>query len=276
MPAKATSSTRLFADDSLLYRKIRTTQDQTALQADLDRFEKWEEDWQMSFNPSKCEVIRFSRKRRPLATDYSIHGQTLTAAKTGKYLGVTLSEDLSWKPHVETTVKKANNSLAFLRRNLQRCPSNIKDQCYKSLVRPILEYAAPAWDPHAQNCIQPLEAVQRRAARFVTGDYHTTSSTSSMIKQLGWQTLQQRRQYTKVIMVYRIINRLVDIDATPHYRLSAAINNTARYMVPYCRTESYRHSFFPSSVRLWNSLPAHLTAAHTIEAFRMGIVGHLH
>lgn len=275
MPAKASSTTRLFADDSLLYRKIKTIQDSIALQEDLDRLQKWEEDWQMSFNPSKCEVIRFSRKRNPTSASYSIHGQILTVAKTGRYLGVTLSEDLSWKPHVEATVKKANNSLAFLRRNLQSCPSTIKDQCYKSLVRPILEYAAPTWDPHTQNCIQSLEAVQRRAARFVTGDYHTTSSTSQMMNQLGWKTLQQRRHCAKVIMVYRIIYFLVDIDPSCYYRTSNAINTSARFMVPFCRTDSYRHSFFPSSVRLWNALPAHLTGATTIEAFKEGIINHM-
>ncbi|MCG8078128.1 MAG: reverse transcriptase family protein, partial [Candidatus Thiodiazotropha taylori] len=73
LPLQATSTTRLFADDSLLYRKIRSTQDAQALQDDLDRLQKWEEDWLMSFNPSKCEVVRITRKRNPFKTTYQAY-----------------------------------------------------------------------------------------------------------------------------------------------------------------------------------------------------------
>ena len=55
------------------------------------------------------------------------------------------------------------------------------DKCFTVKIN-----AGSAWDPHTTSCIQQLEAVQRRAARFVTGDYRTTSSTSQMIQDLGW------------------------------------------------------------------------------------------
>ena len=103
--------------------------------------------------------------------NYRIHGHDLKVVKGGKYLGVTITHNLSRGSHVETTSRKANNSLAFLRRNLTSCPKDIKSQAYQTLVRPILEYASPAWDPFTQKDINQLEAVQRRAARFVMSDY---------------------------------------------------------------------------------------------------------
>ena len=96
----------------------------------------------MAFNPSKCEVIHITGKRNPLKTKYQLHGHNLAATKSGKYLGVTLTEKLNWNEHVDITAKKANNSLAFLRRNLSSCPKDIKAQSYKSLVRPFLDYAS--------------------------------------------------------------------------------------------------------------------------------------
>ena len=60
-----------------------------------------------------------------------------------------------------------------------------KAQCYTSLVRPILEGESSVWDPHTIKNIQQLEAMQRRAAKFVMGDYKTYSSTSKMISDLG-------------------------------------------------------------------------------------------
>ena len=119
-------------------------------------------------------------------------------------------------------------------------------QSYQTLVRPILEYASSAWDPHTQQNIDKLEAVQRRAARFVTWDYRTTSSVSDMVFNLGWETLQQRRTQAKLVMMYRITYVLIDISATTllHPATHSTRGNSMRYLPPYCRTDTYRCSFF--------------------------------
>ena len=201
LPLKVSSTTRLFADDSLLYCRIRSSEDARLLQEDLDKLQVWEKEWQKSFNPTKCEVIRITKKRNPIQSTYQIHGHDLTVTKAGKYLGITISNNLSWNAHVNATVKKANNSLAFLRRNLARCPKDVKAQSYQTMVRPILEYASTSWDPYTVTNIQQLEAVQRRAARFVCGDYKTTSSPSQMIAELGREPLQTRRANAKLVMI---------------------------------------------------------------------------
>ncbi|XP_052224959.1 uncharacterized protein LOC127840589 [Dreissena polymorpha] len=270
---QTTSPTRLFADDSLLYRKIRCAQDAKALQEDLDRLQKWERDWLMSFNPSKCEVIQITRKRNPIRSTYSIHGRDLKVVKGGTYLRVHIDEKLTMNTHVATTAKKANNSLAFLRRNLTSCPQDIKEQCYQTLVRPILEYAGTAWDPHTKTNINQLEAVQRRAARFVKGDYHTTSSTSQMVANLGWQPLAERRFNAKLVMVYRITHFLIDIQPVTffHPATTSTRGNCTRFLLPFCRTDVYKYSFFPSAIRLWNQHPSPGTIANSVEAFKRGL-----
>ena len=95
LPQKVNSTACLFADDSLLYLKTSSTADTAALQRVLDKLQQLEEDWQMSFNPSKCQVARVTKRRNPVEAIYQIHGHDLTVAKTGKFLGVTISEDLS-------------------------------------------------------------------------------------------------------------------------------------------------------------------------------------
>jgi hypothetical protein len=67
-----------------------------------------------------------------------------------------------------------------------------------------MEYACIIWDPVTQNDIRQLEMVQRRAARFVTGDYRTTSSVTQMLEALEWTELQQRRKRAKVIMLHLV------------------------------------------------------------------------
>lgn len=63
-----------------------------------------------------------------------------------------------------------------------------------------MEFASIIWDPHMATNIHNLEMVQRRAARFVTGDFHRTSRVTTMLQQLQWPTLQERRSADRAIM----------------------------------------------------------------------------
>ena len=73
--------------------------------------------------------------------------------------------------------------------------------CYKTLVRPILEYASVIWDSFTEDNIRRLELVQHRAARMVFSDNRLTSSVTPMLQQLQWPTHQERRIQAKVFMM---------------------------------------------------------------------------
>ena len=74
---KNSSTIRLFADDAIIYRQIRSTVDSQLLQEDLDCLLQWESDWGMTFHPQKCQTIRVTRKKQPTITSYNITGHTL-------------------------------------------------------------------------------------------------------------------------------------------------------------------------------------------------------
>ena len=275
LPSSVKSTARLFADDCLLYRSITTEADATQLQDDLDNLQKWEANWLMHFNPDKCEVIRITTKRKQRITPYYIHGKELAVTTKAKYLGVNISNNLSWNHHINSVCKKANNTTAFLRRNLASCPRSIKDKCYKTMVRPQVEYASSVWDPHTQRNINRVEQVQRRAARFVTNNYSSTSSVTAMLDRLEWETLRQRRIKTRAAMMYRVFHCLVAIPLPSQFSQTGAATrgHQHRYRVPFCRTTIYRESFFPSTIRLWNQLPEEAIIAESLESFKTRIQG---
>ena len=87
------------------------------------------------------------------------------------YLGVTLDNKLSWSSHINNIAAKSNRTLNFLKRNLSKCSSSVKESAYLALVRPSLEYAAVVWDPYHNNKVDQLEKVQRRAATVFLQSY---------------------------------------------------------------------------------------------------------
>ena len=167
LPSRVKSKTGMFADDCLLYRMIKDQADVHALKKDIDSLQDWEKEWQMEFNADKCEVIRITSKKNPIIYSYKIHQTALRSTDQAKYLGVTITPDLSWKCHIDNTTKKANSSMAFLRRNKRSSLRDAKAKAYKTYVRPIVEYASFVWSPAIDSHINQLEKVQRRAARFV-------------------------------------------------------------------------------------------------------------
>ena len=113
--------------------------------------------------------------------------------------------NLKWTEHVHNTTMKANQALWFIRRNLGRCPTSIKQQMYFALVRPILEYASVVWDPHTLAEIKKLEMVQRRAARFVCNNYKKSEGTvTNLLDRLNWPSLEHRRKNTRLITMFKI------------------------------------------------------------------------
>ena len=56
-----------------------------------------------------------------------------------KYLGSEMSRDMTWKLHIDRTVKKGNSTLGFLRRNLRVSNEEVKSAAYFSIVHPTLE-----------------------------------------------------------------------------------------------------------------------------------------
>ena len=69
--------------------------------------------------------------------------------------------------HINNITAKPNKALGFLRSNLKIPSSRIKEQAYQTLVCPLVEYASTVWNPYTKTEINKIEAVQRRAARYI-------------------------------------------------------------------------------------------------------------
>ena len=191
------STIRLFADDCLIYRLISSPEDHYIPQEDLNRLTVWAATWQMNFNVDKCNIMQFSSARHKRPFTYTMQGLPLCKVDHHSYLGVVLDHKLSWEAHQNYVCNKVNRLLAFLNRNLPTYNQHLRENSYKQLVLPVLDYCATIWDPHYHNAVHRIEMLQNRAAHFVLNRpwrKHYHDSVSSMISVLNSQPLQVRRR----------------------------------------------------------------------------------
>ena len=91
-----TSPVKLFVDDMKVCRVLNTEKDTGQLQGDLSKLQSWSIDWQLNFNPGKCEVIRMTKKTDFTKPDYAIMNETLKLVEVSKDLYVNITSKLSW------------------------------------------------------------------------------------------------------------------------------------------------------------------------------------
>ena len=94
------SPIKLYADYVLIYRTVELEHDHIILQQDLNKLQEWANAWLMTFNPTKCEVIRISIKKNPIVGNYYIQNHPIKVVTHAKYLGVTTDEHLSFNEHI--------------------------------------------------------------------------------------------------------------------------------------------------------------------------------
>jgi len=96
---------------------------------------------------------------------------------------------------------KAKRTLNFLHHSLWGATTAAKSVIYKSLIRPILEYACQVWSPHTAHDISTLENVQHHAARWACGSRwdpttkRWNKSSNYCVDELHWPTLTDRCNY---------------------------------------------------------------------------------
>ena len=164
--------------------------------------------WSLTQANARLSILPAQKARLSPDTSCITTVQELESVDAAKYLGVTISKDLSWNTHINNITSTAKKTLGFVKRNVVTKNKDLKTMAYNSLVRAQVEYAY-VWSPYTKDNINKIEKVQRRAARWVTNDYSSYSSVTDMLSNLGWRSLENRNTDTRLAMFYKIVYGLV-------------------------------------------------------------------
>lgn len=202
-------------------------------------------------------VFKLKKKKKPLLFQYSVSNHPLIEVNEYKYLGITLTNTLSWNTHIANVASSAFRKLCLLRHKLREAPPQVKLLAYNTLIRPKMEYACVVWDPHTKKNINSLEKIQRRAVRFIYSVYGRNVSVTKTMQNHGIVTLESRRKFLRLKFLYSLTNRRLGLDpshfVTPLSTRRTCHSRALSLMPFFARTDLFKFSFFPRTVNDWNN-----------------------
>ena len=259
----------LFADDTKLYRQIRSVLDHQILQRDLNNLLEWSEKWLLIFHPGKCKVLEIGAAEN---YNYILDGQSLEHVKSEKDVGIVIDQQLKFDLHILQKVNKANSIMGIIRRSFKYLTADMFVMLFKALVRPHLEYANTVWSPHLKKDLILLENVQRRATKQVPG--LRDMSYQDRLRHLNLPSLVYRRARGDMIETYKFTSDIYDpviSDILPLHKANVEGHNlrghSKKLFKKRARLNIRKHFYSQRVVDTWNSLPQKVIEAPSVKSF---------
>ena len=227
-----------FADDTTLVGLI-TKGDETQYRLEVDLLTTWCRDNNLLLNVSKTkEIVVDFRKGHTQHQPLTIDGAVVERASSTKFLGVHISEDLSWTTNTASLAKRAQRRLYFLRK-LRRAsaPPAIMTTFYQGTIESILSSCIAVW---GGTC---TEYNRKALQRIVNTAGRIIGASLPSLKDIYITHLT--RKATKIVS-----------DAShPAHNLFDLLPSGKRYRSLRSRTTRLTNSFIHQAVRMLNSLP---------------------
>ena len=121
----------------------------------------------LSLSVSKTKFLIFRNKNKCIDVGQSklkINNIDIEQVSDFNFLGITINDTLSWKPHIDKIRKKVTRNIGILNSLKRILPPYILRLLYFSLIQSHFSYGITAWGFDCQR----LEKVQKKAIRTIT------------------------------------------------------------------------------------------------------------
>ena len=223
-----------YVDDSTLF-EICEMNSISLMQESVNIAAEWTKNNDMKIN---------SEKSKEMIISYT-HGNHV------KLLCITLSNDLTWKRHVDNIVKKAGKRMYMLYQ-LKRAGVNQADlvTIYISVVRPVVEYACPVWHTNLPIYLSDnIEMIQKRAVRAI----FPGMSYVDILNHINLSTLKERRDYLckKYFINMQARSHKVNCLLPKKRLVDYNLRHGTMYQLTVTRTNRFKNSLIPWGLYHW-------------------------
>uniref|UniRef100_A0A8C5H1V1 Reverse transcriptase domain-containing protein n=1 Tax=Gouania willdenowi TaxID=441366 RepID=A0A8C5H1V1_GOUWI len=225
-----------FADDTTVIGLIRDG-DESAFRREVEQLALWCSQNHLELNPLKTvEMTVDFRRNPPPLPPLTILNSKVATVDSFRFLGSTISQDLKWTSHIDTTRKKAQQRMYFLRQLRKfNLPQELLIMFYTSIIQSVLCTSITVWfgsttklDRHR------LQRIIRTAEKIIGVDLPSIQD----------------------LYLSRVRKRAGSITADPSHpahNLFKLLPSGRLYRSLYAKTTRHKNSFFPQAVILINS-----------------------
>ena len=202
-PGVSNAKVSQYADDIAIYTSGRKCKAAAfKLQKALNSLGMWCNLWKIKINPEKTNFMLLTRNRDKSHHQLKLQDVILNPSKTTTFLGVELNDNLAWAAQIRRIEKKMYgriNGLMMLK------AKGVNSKClimlYRATIRPIMEYASPAWANAPKHSIMRLQLQQNKAIRLALDLPRWTSSeelhNAANLPRVSTLLAQRNIQYLK-------------------------------------------------------------------------------
>ena len=267
---------RLFADDTCLFITVDNRAEAAEMiNLDLANIEDWSREWLVNFSAPKTKSLIISNKHYTHEHPrLFLHNQEIKEVSQHKHLGVTLSSNLRWNAHLDDIVSKCTKKLDMMRALKFKLDRKSLEIIFFSFILPVIDYADVIYAGTYDSDLCKLDRIQVDAMRIVTGATEK-SNINLLFTETDWQRFDSRRKSHVLCLMYKIVNGLAPsylcdiLQSINSLQTGYNLRREGNIRVPFARTESYKRSFFPHGIQLWNSTDVNLRNLPSITEFKL-------
>ena len=272
-----------FADDTRIKKKISNENDVTTLQEAVIDATTWSNDNNMRLHEHKFELLLHASRKKPTSDlpfsnqffEYeTVSGQTIYDTPMVRDLGINLTPELSWSPHINIICDSARQMSSWVLSVFSDRTETTMLTLYKTMIRNTLEYCSPLWCPSKISDIQSLEGIQRHFTSRISG--YSDMSYWERLHGLDLMSLQRRRERYIIILMFKLLNNMMPNDL--YVKFTHSDRRGIRAIVPpLTKTASakaqskYDESFAVLGPKLWNCIPSDTTKITKLVTFKTSL-----
>ena len=261
---------RLYADDGKIFFNVGSSEGFNNLKDDIKAVYEWMKDAQLSLALHKCEVLHLGHNNPSRILE--IGGNNFKSTFMVKDLGVYITEDLKPAVHISKIVASSYGRISVFLRTFTCKQPDFMSKIFCVYIRPLLEYNTVAWSPTLVKDIHKVESVQRYFTRKIPG--MEGLSYLERLRILRLETLELRRLKFDLVMAFKILNGLVDLDYNDFFKVcrnTTTRGNGMKLRVPISRINARKHFFAVRVVNIWNDLPFGVVNTLSLATFKVNI-----
>ena len=286
----------LYADDTKIWRSIRTENDYSILQKDIDYLNDWATRNKMNFHPHKCKVVSVAHSLPPLLGIlpniqyyYTLGESLLDYADSEKDLGVDINNKLNFNEQCNRLLAKANQQFGLTKRTCYFV-NDVKRRraLYLTLIRSQFEHCSPVWRPCNKTMLDKFESFQKQCIKWILSEgyirYDSLNTYLMKCRQVNLLPQSKRFDLNDLILFHKIIYNLIPVNL-PNYL--SFFNGFSR--LRSCHLDSLsivsnlqprsdtclKKSFFYRTHCLWNSLSYDIRSITNSSTFKNEVIKHL-